>query len=130
MDPRNRLKRPLTVGVIGGMMQAIGRQGQDRVGSTPTTRVQESPLNQFLGDQIFTGAGQFTVTLPNYCTGARFASVAGTPLVNINSGGDRLVFDQDVISGAEIWSMTLNMIAGDSVRVQVFGMQAIPQIEE
>jgi hypothetical protein len=85
----------------------------------------EKPITEFPADQTF--AGPITVALvagiglPKYCTGFRMVGVTGVTTISINGGGNRATFTGDVITGADIKNVAINVTAG-SATIQPWGV--------
>lgn len=128
MDGRYKVLQPRTKQDNATHQQPAGFLGVDRVAQGPLLRVQEAALDAFPGE-IVLGASvtqDLSVQLPAFCTGFRLCNLTGTVFANINQGGARQCFDQDLLSGGNIRSLIIATAAASGVTVQTFGYNVQP----
>ena len=85
----------------------------------------EIPIRVFPPDFVVAvnAAGQqLGITLPDKCVGVRFVSLVPNCWININGGGQRIVKDGDVITGAQIDTLSVTTDATGTLIVQAWGL--------
>jgi len=88
----------------------------------------EHPITEFPADVLIpvNAAGSITtlsagLQLPNNCVGVRFISLAGGVTMSVNGGGQRVVLNNDTLSGCRINSLIIFTDATGTVIVQAIG---------
>lgn len=108
--------------LINQGLQALAEGMRFRFGGLLTY---EKPVVEFYSDIPIPASSMITLRagteLPRNCVSLRFVDVIGNPIISINGGGARKLFNFDAASNCEIQILQIATAVGESCTVQANG---------